>query len=155
MIVDAHTHFWFRGYMPEAFHRNTAEEWAKKAEGRKPEMIMPKLEAGVTDPDAKAYLKHMDNAGVDASIIMMTDFGEYWSGEEPAVPYEEQVLQFSHKHRLNKSRYLGNAFVLENQAFKLMLNMIGLVELLVVSAVRSQNWDSLQGGSVIRREFGS
>ena len=33
MIVDAHTHFWFKGFMPMAFHRNTAEEWAKKEAG--------------------------------------------------------------------------------------------------------------------------
>jgi predicted TIM-barrel fold metal-dependent hydrolase len=111
MIVDAHTHFWFKGFMPEAFHRNTAEEWAKKGEGRKPEMIMPKLEVGVTDPDAKAYLAHMDNAGVDASIIMMTDFGTHWTGEEPAVPYEEQVVQLGELQKQNPGRLYACAFV--------------------------------------------
>ena len=94
MIVDAHTHFWFKGFMPEAFHRNTAEEWAKKKKGRTPEMVMPKIEAGVTDPDSTEYLANMDKAGADASIIMMTDFGTYWTGEEPAIPLEEQVVRY-------------------------------------------------------------
>ncbi len=107
MIVDAHTHFWFKGFMPTAFHRNTAEEWAKKEAGRKPEMILPKIEEGVADPDGADYIANMDKAGVDASIIMMTDFGTYWTGEEPAVPYEEQVVRYGELQK----QYTGRLYV--------------------------------------------
>lgn len=111
MVIDAHTHFWFKGFMPEAFHRATAEEWASKKEGRKPEMVMPKIEAGVTDPDGIEYIANMDKAGVDASIIMMTDFGTYWTGQEPAIPLEEQVIRLGDFQRENTGRLYACAFV--------------------------------------------
>jgi predicted TIM-barrel fold metal-dependent hydrolase len=111
MIVDAHTHFWFKGFMPAAFHRGTAEEWAKKEAGRTPEMILPKIEEGVTDPDGKDYVANMDKAGVDASIIMMTDFGTYWTGEEPAVPYEEQVVRYGEFQKQSAGRLFVCAYV--------------------------------------------
>jgi predicted TIM-barrel fold metal-dependent hydrolase len=33
----------------------------------------------------------MDRAGVDATVINMSDFGVHWCGEEPEVPLEEQL----------------------------------------------------------------
>jgi predicted TIM-barrel fold metal-dependent hydrolase len=111
MIVDAHTHFWFKGFMPMAFHRHTAEEWASKEAGRKPEMVLSKLDAGVTDPDVTPYLANMDKGGVDASIIMMTDFGTYWTGEEPEVPYEEQAVRYGELQKQNPGRLYACAYV--------------------------------------------
>ena len=45
MIVDAHAHFWGSGFIPQAFHMATAEAWASKEPGRKPEQA--------ADPDAE------------------------------------------------------------------------------------------------------
>ncbi len=111
MIVDAHTHFWFKGFMPMAFHRNTAEEWAKKEAGRKPEMVLAEDRCRSDRPRCADYIANMDKAGVDASIIMMTDFGTYWTGEEPDVPYEEQVVRFGEFQKQNPGRLYACAYV--------------------------------------------
>ena len=110
MIVDAHTHFWFKGFIPAAFHRSSAEAWARKEAGRSPEMILPKIEDGITDADGADFIDHMDRAGVDASIVMMTDFGAFWTGEEPPVPYEDQVARYAELQHRNSGRLYACAF---------------------------------------------
>ena len=91
MIVDAHAHLWGKGFIPPAFYEETAREWAKKSPERTPDMIMPKLVDGVIDEDGQLFIENMDRAGVDVTILNMTDFGKYWSGTEPEIPFEEQV----------------------------------------------------------------
>ena len=110
MIVDAHTHFWFKGFIPAAFHRYSAEAWAQKAAGRSPEMILPKIEDGITDPDGTDFIENMDKAGVDASIVMMTDFGVFWTGEEPPISYEDQVARYAQLQHQNPGRLYACAF---------------------------------------------
>ena len=95
MIIDIHTHFWGKGYIPRAFHMATAQDWAAREPGRDPLMILPKIEEGLVDPDGSLFIRNMDQAGVDTSFIMGADFGVYWGGEEPEVPLEEQLRAFA------------------------------------------------------------
>jgi predicted TIM-barrel fold metal-dependent hydrolase len=98
MIVDSHAHIWGKGFIPPAFFRETAERWAKKAPGRTPEMIMPKLLDGIVDDDGKLFIENMDQAGVDVTIINGGDLG-YLCGEEPEVPIEKQLEFYEELHR--------------------------------------------------------
>jgi hypothetical protein len=43
MVVDSHTHIWSEGFLPSAFFREAAAEWATKVPGRAPGMILPRL----------------------------------------------------------------------------------------------------------------
>ena len=85
MIVDFHAHLWGKGFIPPAFYNEAAEEWAAKEEGRTPDMIMPKLLDGNTDPDGRLFVENMDLAGVDVTVINMTDFGLHWSAADHRV----------------------------------------------------------------------
>ncbi len=106
MIVDMHAHFWSKGFIANAFHRATAEAWAKQAADRTPDMIMPKLIDGLVDLDGKMFIDNMDRAGVDVCFIQMTDFGGFWSGEEAETPLEEQIHYYSDLQR----RYPGRLY---------------------------------------------
>ena len=111
MIIDIHTHFWRKGYIPNAFHMVTAKEWAGKEPGRNPEMILPKIEEGLVDPDGKLFIENMDRAGADVSFIMAGDFGIHWSGEEPAIPLEEQLRSYGELQKRFPGRIYAFAFV--------------------------------------------
>jgi len=110
MIVDIHAHYWGKGFIPQAFHRETAENWAKKAPGRTPEMILPRIEEGIIDPDGKMYIENMDHAGVDTTLINMSDWG-YWTGEEPEVPLEGQIRYYSDLQKRYPGRLYAFAFI--------------------------------------------
>jgi len=110
MIVDFHAHIWGKGFIPPAFYVETARKWAEKAPDRTPEMIMPKLLEGVIDEDGKLFIENMDRAGVDVSIINMTDFGVHWCGEEPQVPLEKQIEFYGEMHRRFSDRLYFFAF---------------------------------------------
>lgn len=91
MIIDFHAHMWGKGFIPPAFYKETAKQWAEKAPDRKPEMILPKLLEGVIDEDGKMFVENMDQARVDLTVINMTDMGLYRCGYEPEVPLEKQI----------------------------------------------------------------
>lgn len=110
MIVDAHAHLWGKGFIPPAFYEETARKWAKKSPDRKPEMIMPKLLDGIVDEDGKLFIENMDRAGVDVTILNMTDFGRYWSGAEPEIPLEEQVEFYAELNKKYPNRLYFFAF---------------------------------------------
>jgi predicted TIM-barrel fold metal-dependent hydrolase len=104
-VIDAHAHVWGEGFLPAAFFRSAAEGWAAKAADRHPDMILPRLLAGVVDASGDDFVANMDRAGVDASFVMMLDVGAPVFGEEPEVPVEAQIafygdLQKRHKGRL-------------------------------------------------------
>jgi predicted TIM-barrel fold metal-dependent hydrolase len=99
VIVDFHAHIWSKGFTPSAFHKETVEHWAKKAPGRTPEMIMPKLVEGVVDGDGKLFIENMDRAGVDVTITNGSDFGVYYSGEELEVTIEKQLEFYGELHK--------------------------------------------------------
>jgi predicted TIM-barrel fold metal-dependent hydrolase len=111
MIIDIHTHFWGRGFIPKAIHRITAQAWADKEPGRDPEMILPKIEEGLVDPDGELFIRHMNRAGVDTSFIMAADFGIHWSGEEPSRSMEEQLIYYAVLQKKFPGRLYAFAFV--------------------------------------------
>ncbi len=91
MIVDFHAHLWGKGFIPPSFYKESARQWAEKASDRTPEMILPRLLEGVVDEDGKLFVENMGRAGVDLTVINMSDMGIYRSGEEPEVPVEKQL----------------------------------------------------------------
>jgi len=110
MIVDCHAHLWGRGFLPPAFYRAAAEQWAAKDPSRAPAMIMPKLLDGVVDETGDPFIATMDRAGVDASLVMMVDAGEPLFGEEPAVPIERQVEWYAEIQRRHAGRLYMNVY---------------------------------------------
>jgi len=109
MIVDIHAHYWGKGFIPQAFHKETAENWAKKVPGRTPDMILSKIEEGLVDPDGKMYIENMDRAGIDTTFINMSDWG-YWTGEEPETTLEEQIAFYSGLQEKYPGRLFSFAF---------------------------------------------
>lgn len=104
-VVDAHAHIWGRGFVPPAFFRRAAEQWAAKSPDRTPGMIMPKLLSGIVDETGDDFVANMDRAGVDVSLIMMLDVGQPVFGEEPETSLEAQIefygdIQQRHRGRL-------------------------------------------------------
>ena len=104
-IVDSHAHIWGKGFVPPAFFRRAADQWAAKAPDRTPGMIMPKLLSGIVDETGDDFIANMDRASVYASLIMMLDVGEPVFGEEPETSLERQIefyaeLQQRHRGRL-------------------------------------------------------
>ena len=105
-VVDSHAHIWGEGFLPRAFFRRAAEQWAAKSDERTPDMILPRLLAGVEDQNGDDFVENMNRAGVDRSFIMMIDVGEPVFGEEPPVSIDQQIefygaLQKRHKGRLH------------------------------------------------------
>lgn len=105
-IIDSHAHIWGEGFLPAAFFRRSADQWAAKADDRTAEMILPRLLSGVEDTDGDDFVKNMDRAGIDRSMIMMIDVGNPVFGEEPRVTVDQQIefygaLQKRHKNRLH------------------------------------------------------
>ena len=110
MIIDYHAHLWGKGFIPPAFYHEAAKEWAQKAPDRTPEMIMPKLLEGNTDSDGRLFIENMDQAGVDVTVINMTDFGVHWCGAEPEVPVEAQLEIYGELTAKYKDRLYFFAF---------------------------------------------
>lgn len=105
-VIDSHAHVWGEGFLPPAFFRAAAEGWAAKSPDRTPGMILPKLLSGVVDPTGDDFVANMDQAGVDATMVMMIDVGAPVFGEEPEVPVEAQIafygaLQKRHPGRIH------------------------------------------------------
>ena len=111
MIIDIHTHFWGKNYIPRAFHMITAKAWAAEKPGRDPEKILPKIDEGLIDLDGKLFIENMDQAGVDVAFIMAADFGVHWSGEEPFTPLEEQFQNYSELQKRYPGRIYAFAFL--------------------------------------------
>lgn len=111
MIIDIHTHFWGKGYLPKAFHMATAQAWAAKEPGRDPGMILPKIEEGLVDNDGELFIENMDRAGVDVSFIMGADFGVHYSGEEPPVPVEQQLRRYAELQKRFSGRLYAFAMI--------------------------------------------
>jgi predicted TIM-barrel fold metal-dependent hydrolase len=73
-IIDAHTHFFFKGYFPPRWFQAKAEQWAARrwpppSIDGKPETI----EAGLLDPDATLLLADLDMAGIDSAVCIGLD----------------------------------------------------------------------------------
>jgi predicted TIM-barrel fold metal-dependent hydrolase len=110
-VVDSHAHIWGRGFVPPAFFRRAAAQWAAKAPDRTPEMIMPKLLSGLVDETGDGFIANMDRAGIDVSMIMMIDVGLPVFGEEPEIPVERQIEFYADIQRRHAGRLYCHAAV--------------------------------------------
>lgn len=111
MVIDIHTHFWGKNYIPRAFHMITAKTWADDEPGRDPVKILPKIEEGLIDLDGKLFIENMNRAGVDTAFIMAADFGIHWCGEDPSTPLEDQFLNYAEIQKRYPGRLYAFAFV--------------------------------------------
>ena len=91
-VIDSHAHVWGEGFLPAAFFRDAAEGWAAKAADRRPDMILPKLLAGVVDASGDDFVANMDSAGVDATFVMMpncvldiSNWNEHFEADVPGL----------------------------------------------------------------------
>ncbi len=110
MVIDCHAHLWGEGFLPPAFFRSAAENWAAKEPARTPDMILPRLLSGIIDETGDLFVANMDRAGVDATIIQMVDGGAPLFGEEPPITVDAQLdryasIQARHPGRLYVSVY--------------------------------------------------
>jgi predicted TIM-barrel fold metal-dependent hydrolase len=89
MIIDSHTHLYDMGFLPGKWYDAAARQWAfGKMPYRNPDIIRPKIESGLVDPDGRLMIGDMDAAGVDAIVVLAVDFS-LGVGEEALVPMEE------------------------------------------------------------------
>jgi predicted TIM-barrel fold metal-dependent hydrolase len=110
-VIDSHAHIWGAGFLPPAFFRRAAEEWAAKAPDREPAMIMPKLLSGLVDEDGDDFVANMDRAGIDVTMVMMLDVGAPVFGEEPDVRVDKQIEYYGALQRRHPGRLLCHVSV--------------------------------------------
>lgn len=110
-VIDCHCHVWGPDFVPPAFFRDAAAGWAAKSPGRTPEMILPRLLAGLVDPDGNDFIANMDRAGVDAAFVMMTDVGAPVFGAEPKTTLEQQIEFYGELRRRHPRRLFPHVSV--------------------------------------------
>jgi predicted TIM-barrel fold metal-dependent hydrolase len=104
-LIDMHRHLWDTDWFPPGHRRRFAEHAAlRRWPPRNAEEILPRVGQGVYDPDGSQMIADMEELGIDASVIMVMDWGMAYvmRGEEdsPASPWEinEQILSLRDKY---------------------------------------------------------
>ena len=126
--IDSHAHVWGAGFVPPAFFRQAAEGWAAKADDRTPEMILPRLLAGIVDETGDDFIANMDRAGIDATMVMMIDVGAPIFGEEPETPVEAQIEFYADLQRRHPGRLHAHVSIDAKRANHLALTRAAIVE---------------------------
>ncbi len=98
MIIDTHTHLLDTGHWPDQWWDWVARDWAHRAPGRDPSSIRHRIEAGLIDPDGTRMVSRMDEAGVDASVLLPIDWGPDFTGTLPITTVVDQALALSSAH---------------------------------------------------------
>jgi predicted TIM-barrel fold metal-dependent hydrolase len=98
MIVDTHTHLLDTGHWPNEWWDWVAEDWARQAPGRKPSDVRSRIERGLIDPDGSRMVSRMDQAGVDASVVLPIDWGPDFTGTLPITAVVDQALELAAVH---------------------------------------------------------
>lgn len=81
-IIDPHVHILDFGHWPSEWWDWVAADWASKEPNRTPAMVRDRIEAGLVDPDGSRMVQHMDEVGIDLSVILPIDWGpEYHCGK--------------------------------------------------------------------------
>jgi uncharacterized protein len=75
MIIDAHVHVLDAGHWPDAWWDYVADQWASAKTDRTPGMVRDTIEAGLIDPDGGRMVRHLDDAGIDAAVVLPIDWG--------------------------------------------------------------------------------
>jgi uncharacterized protein len=92
MIIDPHVHVLDYGHWPNEWWDFVAADWASKEPGRIPEMVRDRIEAGLVDPDGSRLIQHMNEAGVDLSVILPIDWGPDFHAEKSVEEINEHAL---------------------------------------------------------------
>jgi uncharacterized protein len=92
LIIDTHTHLLDTGHWPHEWWDWVSEDWAAQRPGRKPADVRQRIEPGLVDPDASRMVRRMDDAGVDASVVLPIDWGPDFSGTRPITEVVDQAL---------------------------------------------------------------
>jgi hypothetical protein len=90
-IIDVHRHLWgYDWFPPSHLPKFTAEGIARRT-NRTVEDVLERIKQSPTmDATGKVAIEEMDNYGIDASIIMVLDWGlAYGPGEDNQLPAEE------------------------------------------------------------------
>ena len=78
-VVDAHMHIWgSREWMPEATWSSWVRVWGRhrlQPADRNQDYVEQHIFPGFWDPRGEKLVREMDDAGIDASVIMPMDFG--------------------------------------------------------------------------------
>lgn len=100
-----HRHLWDLDWFPPAHRRLFAEHAAhRRWPPRDVEEILPRVGSGVYDPDGTQMIADMEELGIDASVIMIMDWGMPYvlDGQEDApIPIEEinqRILSLREKY---------------------------------------------------------
>ncbi len=113
MIVDIHSHLFYREWIPRGFFDGVARfitrEFAKRGIDESHESVGEVLMEGSGDPDAEMLLAEMDEAGIDKSVIFPVDFGLALG--EPAVPIAAVNKKFAELARKHPDRLCAFAGV--------------------------------------------
>ena len=92
MIIDAHTHLLDTGHWPREWWDWVAQDWSGQQPGRKASDIRDRIEPGLVDPGASRMVSRMDDAGVDASVVLPIDWGPDFTGTRPITDVVDQAL---------------------------------------------------------------
>lgn len=85
-IVDAHTHLFQKGFLPDAWYRGIAHSWSGRTWPHRDPSVLD-AEGGIVDPGEKYLLAEIETSGVDAVVSMGLDWGVAY-GEAPVSPRE-------------------------------------------------------------------
>jgi uncharacterized protein len=98
MIIDTHTHLLDTGHWPHEWWDWVAEDWAGQAPDRRPSDVRHRIEPGLVDPDGTRMVSRMDDAGVDASVVLPIDWGPDFTGTLPITTVVDQALALAAAH---------------------------------------------------------
>ena len=74
MIIDTHLHHYERGFFSPRWLDYVAYSWAFRNPpfNKDPAIVRPKIEEGLEDVGGNRLIEHMDEAGIDVGVIMMS-----------------------------------------------------------------------------------
>lgn len=104
-MFDIHRHLWDTDWFPPQHRMEFAIRAAKnRRPERDPESILPRVGKGVYDPDGTKMIGEMDDLGIDASAIMVMDWGMayvtrgYADSPLPIEQINEKILSLRDKY---------------------------------------------------------
>jgi uncharacterized protein len=99
VIIDAHVHVLDQGHWPPAWWDHVATTWAAAEEGRRPEMVRDRIEAGLIDPRGDRMVADMDAAGVDWVVNLSWDWGPDFPAPASVDELEAHAVRISARHK--------------------------------------------------------
>jgi predicted TIM-barrel fold metal-dependent hydrolase len=109
-LIDIHRHLWDTDWFPPAHRLGFARSAANRSyPPRDPESILPRVGKDVYDPEGTAMIQQMDDLGIDASVIMILDWGiRYMMKGEPDSPLP--ISEINRQTLMLRDRYPGRVY---------------------------------------------